>query len=219
MRPTVQIKGTKEGLLIVLGPGLWSSMMAELKEKLDANPAFFRGARVAMSTGTRVLEKEDILQTGEMLSNYGMFLWAIISDVEETRKTAKRLGLATELGLSLASRLLPAANVLVLTKTLRSGQELEHRGSVLLIGDVNPGARIIASESIVVWGRLRGDAHAGYPDKDDAVIAALGMEAEAIAIGGTPAVLEKKARARWKEGKLRPTLARIEDGRVVFSEW
>ena len=46
-------------------------------------------------------------------------------------------------------------------RTLRSGQALHHAGHVTLIGDVNPGAEIIAGGDIVVWGKLRGIAHAG----------------------------------------------------------
>ncbi len=219
MLPTVQIKGTKEGLLVILGPGLWEAVLNSLREKLDASPEFFRGARVALSTGDRELSREDILQAGRLLSGYDIFLWAVLSDDEKTTEIARKLGLETELGLSLASRLLPPAEVLLIEKTLRSGQELEHRGSVILIGDVNPGARITASEHIIVWGRLRGDAHAGYPDHEDAVVAALGMEAESVAIGSIPAVMEKKGGTRWRGKNLRPTLARVVDGKVVFREW
>jgi septum site-determining protein MinC len=219
MLPTVQIKGTKEGLLILLGPGLWDAVLSELTEKLDANPDFFRGARVALSTGNRELSRDDILRAGKIFSDRGMFLWAVLSDSEETAEIARKLGLETEMGLSMASRLLPPAEVLVVEKTLRSGQELEHRGSVILIGDVNPGARITASEHIIVWGRLRGDAHAGYPDREDAVVAVLGMEAESVAIGSIPAVMEKRGGTRWRGKNLRPTLARVEDGKVVFREW
>ncbi len=219
MLPPVQIKGTKEGLLVVLGPGLWNAVLHDLEKKLSANPTFFNGARVALSVGGRELSREEILQAGEMFSRYGMFLWAVLSDSEQTAEISRKLGLETEMGLSMASRLLPPAEVLFVERTLRSGQELEHRGSVILIGDVNPGARITASEHIIVWGRLRGDAHAGYPDREDAVIIALGMEAESIAIGNIPAVMEKRGGARWRDRNLDPTLIRVENGKVVFREW
>lgn len=45
--------------------------------------------------------------------------------------------------------------------TLRSGDHLQVEGSVLVLGDVNPGARISASGHVLVWGKLRGVAHAG----------------------------------------------------------
>ena len=57
--------------------------------------------------------------------------------------------------------------------TLRSGDHLQAPGSVLLLGDVNPGARISAAGDVLVWGRLRGVAHAGCQGDDRARIVAL----------------------------------------------
>jgi septum site-determining protein MinC len=45
--------------------------------------------------------------------------------------------------------------------TLRGGQTLQHVGNIVVIGDVNPGAELIASGDIAVFGSLRGVAHAG----------------------------------------------------------
>ena len=56
--------------------------------------------------------------------------------------------------------------------SLRSGQKIEEDGSVVIIGDVNAGAQVIASENIVVIGTLRGLAHAGAKGNKDAIIAA-----------------------------------------------
>ena len=78
--------------------------------------------------------------------------------------------------------------------TLRSGDHLESDGSVLLLGDVNPGARITAAGHVLVWGRLRGNAHAGHLGNSSAKIVALQLRplqlriATAVARGpeGTP---------------------------------
>ena len=56
---------------------------------------------------------------------------------------------------------------------LRSGEHLQVEGSVLLLGDVNPGARISAGGHVLVWGRLRGTAHAGCDGDRQARIVAL----------------------------------------------
>jgi len=57
--------------------------------------------------------------------------------------------------------------------TLRSGDHLQVEGTVLLLGDVNPGARISAGGHVLVWGRLRGIAHAGCHGDNTARIVAL----------------------------------------------
>lgn len=57
--------------------------------------------------------------------------------------------------------------------TLRSGDHLEVNGSLLVLGDVNPGARVSAAGDVRIWGRLRGVAHAGSGGNQQARIVAL----------------------------------------------
>ena len=57
--------------------------------------------------------------------------------------------------------------------TLRAGDHLQVEGSVLVLGDVNPGARVTAAGDVRVWGRLRGVAHAGCQGDGNARIVAL----------------------------------------------
>ena len=57
--------------------------------------------------------------------------------------------------------------------TLRSGDHLQVEGSLLVLGDVNPGARVTAAGDVRVWGRLRGVAHAGCQGNGEARIVAL----------------------------------------------
>jgi septum site-determining protein MinC len=67
----------------------------------------------------------------------------------------------------------PAVELVVHQGTLRSGDHLQVEGTVLLLGDVNPGARISAGGHVLVWGRLRGIAHAGCHGDSAARIVAL----------------------------------------------
>lgn len=56
--------------------------------------------------------------------------------------------------------------------SLRSGQKIETEGSLVIIGDVNSGAEVMASDNIIVLGALRGLAHAGAKGNKQAIIAA-----------------------------------------------
>ena len=67
--------------------------------------------------------------------------------------------------------------------SLRSGQKIEFEGSVVIIGDVNDGAEVIAEDNIVVLGALRGMAHAGAKGNNEAVIAARIIDSPQIRIG------------------------------------
>lgn len=75
--------------------------------------------------------------------------------------------------------------------SLRSGQRLEFEGSLVIIGDVNAGAEVIASENIVVLGTLRGLAHAGAKGNKDAIIEASDIEALQIRIADIVREIEK----------------------------
>lgn len=75
--------------------------------------------------------------------------------------------------------------------SLRSGQRLEFEGSLVIIGDVNAGAEVIASENIVILGTLRGLAHAGAKGNKDAVIEASDIESLQIRIADKVKEIEK----------------------------
>ncbi|MGM0603126.1 MAG: septum site-determining protein MinC [Bacillota bacterium] len=62
---------------------------------------------------------------------------------------------------------------LIISRTLRSGQMIKHSKSVVIVGDVNPGAEVIAGEDIIVFGRLKGVVHAGAGGSRGAKVAAL----------------------------------------------
>jgi septum site-determining protein MinC len=70
----------------------------------------------------------------------------------------------------------PLADPLYLQTTVRSGVEIRHPGTVVILGDLNPGGNIVAAGDILVWGRLRGIAHAGAQGNTQCLIAALQME-------------------------------------------
>lgn len=72
---------------------------------------------------------------------------------------------------------------LYLRKTIRSGQSISSDGNLIVIGDVNPGAEIIAKGDITVWGILGGIAHAGSEGNNYARIRALKLNPVQIRIG------------------------------------
>jgi septum site-determining protein MinC len=67
--------------------------------------------------------------------------------------------------------------------SLRSGQRIEFEGSVVILGDVNAGAEVIAEDNIVVLGSLRGMAHAGAKGNQQAIIASRIIDSPQIRIG------------------------------------
>ena len=110
-----------------------------------------------------------------------------------------------------APKIAAAANpgLLVHRGTLRSGDHLQAEGSVLLLGDLNPGARISAGGHVLVWGRLRGVAHAGRRGDSSAKIVALQLRPLQLRIAGAVA---RGPEERPPEGLAEE--ARLENGEI-----
>jgi septum site-determining protein MinC len=70
----------------------------------------------------------------------------------------------------------PLADPLYLQTTVRSGVDICHPGTIVILGDTNPGSSLIAEGDILVWGRLRGMAHAGSGGNRTCRIMALQMQ-------------------------------------------
>jgi septum site-determining protein MinC len=98
-------------------------------------------------------------------------------------------------------------------RTLRSGRSVRHAGHVVLIGDVNPGAEVVAGGNIVVWGRLRGIAHAGAAGDESAVVCALDLSPTQLRIANHIAT------SPARKGEPKPEMARIKDGHIVAERW
>ena len=95
--------------------------------------------------------------------------------------------------------------------SLRSGQKIEYEGSLVILGDVNAGAEVLAGENIVVLGILRGMAHAGAKGNKEAIIAAASIESPQIRIAN---IVKEIERAEVKEDL--KTYAYVDDETVVL---
>jgi septum site-determining protein MinC len=105
--------------------------------------------------------------------------------------------------------------VLYLRQNLRSGQTISHAGHLVIIGDVNPGAEIMAEGDITVWGALRGIAHAGIGGNVEAEIRALKLQPIQIRIAHAIARSPDRPRVKYALGaRLGPETARIVDGKI-----
>jgi len=71
----------------------------------------------------------------------------------------------------------------VIKRTIRSGQRIDHTGNVVIIGDLNPGAEVVAGGDVYIFGRARGVIHAGRNGDQNSTILALSLEVNQIRIG------------------------------------
>ena len=95
--------------------------------------------------------------------------------------------------------------------SLRSGQRLEVEGSIVVIGDVNAGAEVIAADNIAVIGNLRGLAHAGAKGNKDAVIAASTLDVVQLRISNIVREID-----RDEEGIIEHAFMYVDDDKIVI---
>src|SRR5258706_1179065 len=195
----VNIKGIRDGLLATFEEAPWEDQRLALLAQIDDRPAFFQGARLAMDVGNQILKVNDLVDLRDHLSERGISLWAVISESPTTEHTSQLLGFATRISKPRPEERKQVVEVsdqtaLFINKTIRSGTRIEFPGTVLVFGDVNPGAEVVAEGNVIVWGRVRGMIHAGSKGDRDAFICALDLSANQLRIADevSPALQPQK---------------------------
>lgn len=215
----IQIKGIKEGLLITFGKADWNILYQALFEQIEKQNNFFNGARIALDVQDIAFKSRDLGKLRDKLSELNVILWAVISTNQITVNSAQLLGLATTLTKAVrqkepfSERQADEHMALWVHKTIRSGTRIEYHGNVIVLGDVNPGAEVIAGGSVVIWGRLRGVVHAGSKGDPSAVICALDMSPTQLRISG------EIATSPPKKDKPVPEVVKMINGQLTAEPW
>lgn len=184
----VQIKGIRDGLLATFSDATWEDQQLALITQIDEKPAFFQGARLAIDVGNQILKVNDLVELRDQLSERNLALWAVISESPTTEQTSQLLGLATRISKPRPEEqrkfvdTISEESALFISKTVRSGTRIEYPGNIVVVGDINPGAEVIAEGNVVVWGKVRGVIHAGAKGNREAYICALDLSANQLRI-------------------------------------
>lgn len=221
----IAIKGTRNGLLLTLEPETpFSDLLNALADRLAEAPAFFRGASLSVDTTRRSLRVGERIQLEDLLAHYQMSVQPLERGAQtQGQREAKTVALSpldtsptpvVEAAPTILRDARDSTDTLFLRRTVRSGQAIHHPSSVVVLGDVNPGAEIVAGGDIIVWGVLRGMVHAGYSDNEHALVCALQLAPVQLRIA--------HLLSRPPEGfemQPRPEVAMIRQGRIVVEAW
>lgn len=226
----IAIKGTRNGLLLTLEPETpFSELLHALADRLAEAPAFFRGASLSVDTSRRMLRISERVQLEDLLAHYQMSVMPL-EQTTRTRKLPQREAKTVVLqsletpGETPAAPPSPepesvrdpraSADTLFLRRTLRSGQAIHHPSNVVVLGDVNHGAEIVAGGDIIVWGVLRGMVHAGYPENEQALVCALQLSPVQLRIAH---LLSRPPEGF--ESQAKPEVASIKREQIVVETW
>lgn len=224
MTNEVVIKSNKYGIILILPSQMpFPELLQAIASKFQDSGSFFKDAEMVISFEGRELSAEEELEiVGVIRANSSIKIVCVIDDDPEVEATMRERieAYGTEKGVdgpvSVKSNSgLPTMGVLgkgspmpvadFYKGNLRSGQTLECTSSVTLIGDVNPGAKIISDGNIVVLGSMKGNAHAGASGDSNCFIYALDMRPIQLQIGDLIAKSPDKESNGWRIKK-RPRL-------------
>ncbi|MEO1340437.1 MAG: septum site-determining protein MinC [Cyanobacteria bacterium J06635_13] len=191
----------------------WSETWQELKHLLKTKEQSWQvGTNVCLVAKDRLLDARQLQTIAESLDDVKLSLSAVSTNRRQTAVAAATSGYSVEQK-AVVQPLIEAppdpeeavsapAEPLYLQSTVRSGVEIRHPGTIIIFGDLNPGGKVIAAGDILVWGRLRGIAHAGAQGNAQCRITALQMEFTQLRIA------DAVARApRLRPRRLTPELA------------
>ena len=226
----IAIKGVNNGLLIALSPTeSWQSVTDQLAARIDEQSDFFAGANITVELGERPVPKYELSSLKALLERRGLTLALVRSASATTQTSAQSLDLPTEnnsrsaVKVSVVQAAEPTVREtapvnpeetgtqgVLFRRTLRSGRTIHSNGHVIVYGDVNPGAKVIAAGDIVVWGKLRGYVHAGATGDESAVVCALDMNPSQLRIAGYIVTSPPD-----KRKKIVPEVALIRDDQII----
>lgn len=206
---SVIIKCNKYGLIVILDENLpFEELIKDVEDKFKESAKFFKNAKMAMTIRGRSLtqaEEKQVVET--IVDSCGLHILCII---DEDRKEELLFHQAVDKAMEEKD----AEDGWFYRGTLRSGQVLESEHSIVIIGDVNPGANVTSKGNIVILGSLRGIAYAGATGDRNCFVAALVMKPIQVKIADKMARSAITKRVDDAEYKLDPKIAYVKEDHI-----
>jgi len=228
---SVIFKGNKDGIDIILDKDIpFGTLKKSFEDKIDKAKKFFGNSKTSIAfKGRDLKEEEENELLGIIFEQTGLEVSFLNKDnlsesKEDETGSEKTLfdsaDSADSSGISLLTKdygmINPLENVTKFHKgSVRSGQSIEFDGSILVIGDVNPGGEIIAEGNIIVLGSIKGFVHAGSKGNQNCFISGYLMQPTQLRIGEVISYIPKDLVSKSKN-KFEPSMAFIEDGQIYI---
>lgn len=212
MNNSVVIKGNKHGIVVVMDENIpFAELKKALTEKFQSASKFFDKASMAVSfEGRRLttLEEKEIL---DIISENSELNIVCVIDNDKMRDDYYKKAVNEKL------EELSSHTGQFYKGTLRSGQVLESESSIIVLGDVNPGARVISKGNVVVLGSLKGLVFAGANGNQDSFVVALEMAPMQIRIGDIIARSNDDVQVKPSKS-IDPKIAYVDDGNIYIEK-
>ena len=217
------IKGLKSGPTFLFNDqAAFSEVVAAVDEELSRANGFFRDSPVILHFGSRLIQREEWWNLKEILHREELLLRYAVATEQVSRELLYKEGLPVRDSILLPTseprpappNTTPGGNALYLRRNLRSGQKETFDGDLVLVGDINQGAEILAGGDVIVFGTVRGMVHAGYPDNKDAVVIALNLTPLQLRIG--PIIARAEDNPKKRRRVQQPEMACVKDEQIMI---
>ena len=215
----IQLKGTSYGLKIIFPNDLPDDLLLEKFEAIpDQTYVVPIGTGVVLDFQARFCSEELI---GKILFKVvwprGLNVLAWMTSDENASAQLRRAGFRTTEPISenaAGHRHAGNSETLIMNHSLRSGQQIEGPGNVVLIGHLNSGAEIFAGQSISVLGKLKGLVHAGLETTQGVYVIAASFEPQQVRIGDKLCAQVGVDMKWWKK----PVIITLEEDKLLIKE-
>ncbi|MCI8662678.1 MAG: septum site-determining protein MinC [Hungatella sp.] len=208
MKSTVVIKSNKSGMTVILAPEVpFEQLLRDIAVKFEDSTRFWGAVQMTLTLAGRPLTPEQEFQIANVIMDHSQIEIVCLVDLDSNR--TKRC----EKALNEKLMELSAATGQFYRGCLKKGESLESEASIVIIGDVEQGARVTARGNVVVLGELKGTVVAGAAGNELAVIVALTMAPYQLKIANLSTKINEKGR-RMGRG---PMTVAIEQGEICVT--
>ena len=228
MKPIVALKGLRDGIAVDIDDNAdFVSIIEVLRQKVSDGKRFFAGANTKVYFRGRKLSIEEESTLLGIISNVaGVAAIPKQADtplpapaplkLEQTKAdepTAKEID-ESEAIHDKVKKNFTESNCAFYRSGLRSGQTIKYSGSVVIMGDVNPGSEVVADGNVVVLGSLKGLAHAGAAGDESCFVMANIMQPVQLRIAS---VISSMPKSKQKKHDTNPSYAYVKDGKISIA--
>jgi len=208
MKSSVVIKSNKSGMTVILAPEVpFEQLLQDIATKFEESTKFWGAIQMTLTLAGRPLTPEQEFQVANVIMDHSQIEIMCLVDLDSNR--IKRC----EKALNEKLMELSSATGQFYKGCLHKGESLESEASIVVIGDVEQGARVMAKGNVIVLGDLKGTVIAGAAGNEEAVIVALTMAPYQLKIGEVSTPVNEKGR-RLGRG---PMTAAAENGEICVT--
>ena len=231
MDNSVIIKGSKNGITVFLDEEMpFEELLENVSDKFKNASKFFNNATMAISFDERNLSADEEKRILNVISDVSELNIVCVLDENNDIKSVYEEAVKKAMNSFNISHqperqkiIDPKTTCMFYKGTLRSGQVFEADGSVVVLGDVNPGGKVVAKGSVIVLGSLKGNIFAGVDGNENAFVVALEMSPMQIKIGdiiarSSDSGVNKISKGKNKSKILEPKIAYVYDQNIYVED-